>query len=642
MLMTLCHAWNGIAAERAHEGLLDLSHWNFNQGDIALLQGDWDFYHNQLLSPSEVTKGQRTGTFPVPGTWNKALGTCCGEATYRLLITVGKVEPLGIEIPYMSTATKIFVNGQEFYASGEVGRSEEMSKPSRKSDTLLLPEAKTLEIVMQISNHHHARGGTWRAPRIGNFQQLQRDIRLSSFFEITLIGGIWSIGIYHLTLFFLRREMVTIAFSFCCFAVGLRLSTTGYRLMEYVFDHVSWSMMFRLEYLTLYVVPPLIWFYIQQMFPKDIKPAWLFWSVIVSFGFIASLLLDPFQFTGMINSFFFYSSVVSLFLFFVVLRAVYRRRTAAITIAVGACGIIVAAVMDLVNMLFFSEYQTFVFHLGFLFFTICQSFAIAQIYNKIFVNLKREEEMRRHSYDQLAKVFYPHQLQMMQSGKPLEETMPTGQGHACVLAFDIVGSSRIEHIDVKDFLENSIKRCLSVIDEGYDSEKMTAQGYRIKEVGDGFLCSVGYPFKTPGNQSVASAAVLLAFRFIELFQDEVHRFSYKEPIHCCVGVAYDTIEGYFPRSGTLEYDVYGRSIILANRYEGMRHILFPQGVSSSLMIVQTKVWMSLTPELQQMFESYDLAEAGIHVRDDNDVSTLYFVRIPLTILSAVSSSQKVG
>ncbi|HET9240581.1 MAG TPA: 7TM diverse intracellular signaling domain-containing protein [Oligoflexus sp.] len=618
------------AAIPTQPGYLDLRKWNFARGDATFLQGHWEFFWMELLSPDEVKKRIPIQYFPMPATWHKQLKVCCGYATYHLRVDVGDAKDMALEIPHMSTAVKIFVNGVEFFKAGNVGTTEETSIPSRNSGILRLPDAGSYDIVVQISNFHHARGGTWRAMRIGSFESLTHTARMNQLIEIAFIGGIWAIGIYHLALFFLRREIVTIAFSFCCLAVGTRLSTVGTRIFEFFIDDLSWVTMFRMEYLSLYLCPPLIWFYVQRLFPDELKMRWVLVAIGSFVVLSCTLLLPSLTFTHLINWFFILGSGFSIWFILVIFRAVYLKRTAALTIAIGALAILLASVIDLINIFVFNELQAFFFHIGFLIFTICQSFAIAQIYDRFFQNLRVEEKMRRHSYNQLAKVFYPHQLHMMQQGKPLEETMPTGKSTACVLAFDIIGSSRIEHIHVKSFLENSIKRCLSIIDEGYDPEQLTATGYRIKEMGDGFLCSVGFPFRTPGMGNLANSSVQLALRFVQIFHEEARLFAYAEPIHCSIGIAYDTIEGYFPSTGTREYDVYGRSVILATRYEGMRRTIFPDGAPSSVIIIQRKVWMSLDAEMRERFKSFDLEGAGIQVRDDRDAKALYYVEIPST------------
>ena len=231
-----------------------------------------------------------------------------------------------------------------------------------------------------------------------------------------------------------------------------------------------------------------------------------------------------------------------------------------------------------------------------------------------------------HALDQLSKVFYPHQISQIRGGAILESTMPCGEANACVICFDLVGSTQIKHERVKEFFQDIFRRCDEVMVEGYDPGTMTASAYRVKQVGDGFICSVGYPLRSLTG-SMANDAVTLALRFYEVFSEEVVKFQYHEPIHCCMGMAMDQIASFFPAAGTKSYDLYGRGLALATRYEHMRKALFPHNPAQSLLIIQECVFASLGPDLRLRFERIDLAAEKVVVRDDPDARCLFVARL---------------
>jgi hypothetical protein len=234
-----------------------------------------------------------------------------------------------------------------------------------------------------------------------------------------------------------------------------------------------------------------------------------------------------------------------------------------------------------------------------------------------------EQKAKAHSYDQLTKVFYPHQLAMIKSGSQLEETMPTHPGEACVISFDIISSSSIQHQNAKDFFHRVFRRCNEIMMEGYDGRELQAGAYRIKELGDGFLCSVGYPFRST-HASMAQGAYELALKFHKAFQEEVQNFNYGEPIHCGIGIAMDGIAGFYPESGAREYDLYGRAIILATRYEGMRKVLLRNGPAQSILSLQERVYLNLESNAQEECEIFDLKLHHEVVRDDPDAQRVYY------------------
>lgn len=261
------------------------------------------------------------------------------------------------------------------------------------------------------------------------------------------------------------------------------------------------------------------------------------------------------------------------------------------------------------------------------------SYALAFPLESIFFSaalIVRQRESERlvvnqnqHLLSQLEKVIYRHQLNEIKRGKELELTMPTTTSQACVLSFDIVGSSKIHHVNAKDFFRNTFTRCNEIISDGYDGESLKAAAYRIKEMGDGFLCSVGYPFaalsKNPANDSID-----LAKRFARILKEEAEMLHSETPISCGMGIALDTITGFYPEAGTKEYDLYGQAIVLATRYEGLRKTLFEAEKGRSVLIIQEKVYQSLDPSHRAGFIAMDLKELGVVVRDDPAAVKLYY------------------
>ncbi|HET9240824.1 MAG TPA: 7TM diverse intracellular signaling domain-containing protein [Oligoflexus sp.] len=239
--------------------------------------------------------------------------------------------------------------------------------------------------------------------------------------------------------------------------------------------------------------------------------------------------------------------------------------------------------------------------------------------NNKFAQQKKEND---HVLEQLQKIVYPHQLEKIREGRTLEETMPTGKAEACVLAFDIIASSRIQHEKVKDFIEQAIELCVSTMYDRYDAKRLAADAYRIKVLGDGFLCSIGFPFPIPDGGSIDEAAVRLALRMVATFRQVVKEFNYHEPIYCAIGLAHGSIEAYYPMIGTKEYDLYGPAIILATRYEQLRKQLFSPE-EAHCIILQERVYERLTPELQAAFSCIDLKSRQLRVRDDDHAQRVY-------------------
>ncbi len=232
-----------------------------------------------------------------------------------------------------------------------------------------------------------------------------------------------------------------------------------------------------------------------------------------------------------------------------------------------------------------------------------------------------------HAFDQLKKIIYPHQLERIMDGQQLEQTMPVGKALAAVIAFDIVASSQVEHDTIQEFMRQLFARCHALMMKNYQPLTLEANAYRIKETGDGFLCSIGYPFKAAEGKPLVDVAVSLAQEFVRVFSNCLTDFPSLQHLTCCCGVALDRVESFFPKQGVQVYDLYGRAIVLATRYEALRKELRIFTKESSYILLQDRVYQNLSDARIADFERMALAAIGLKARDDADAVACYFQRI---------------
>ena len=144
------------------------------------------------------------------------------------------------------------------------------------------------------------------------------------------------------------------------------------------------------------------------------------------------------------------------------------------------------------------------------------------------------------------------------------------------------------------------------------------KGFMIKEMGDGFLCSVGYPFQPAQSLKPSESAVILAEEMMDLFSRTLGNMDCQSPIHCSIGLASGYVKGYFSKSGSIRYDLWGESLIHATRYEALRKTLFARNIleKSSIVTLQYKLYEDLDPSVRSTFQTLDLKEYGLYIRDD--------------------------
>jgi len=202
-------------APKAVKGVLDLSDWDLKKDGPVDLIGEYEFYWMQHLLPedfSKTTPSEKTEFIKVPGYWaGYKLGgkelPGHGYVTYRLNVVLNKQEePLALRTVEISNAYTIYVNGQRVGSLGQAGKNRETTVP-RQFPQIVDFEHKTnqMEIIIQVSNFHHRRGGIWEVIQLGREKDMRKAQERRLSFDLLLIGSIFLMALYHLGLFIVRK-----------------------------------------------------------------------------------------------------------------------------------------------------------------------------------------------------------------------------------------------------------------------------------------------------------------------------------------------------------------------------------------------------------------------------------------------------
>ena len=209
------------------------------------------------------------------------------------------------------------------------------------------------------------------------------------------------------------------------------------------------------------------------------------------------------------------------------------------------------------------------------------SLVVTKIYElkvELFVatSSEKDESAKKESHvlSEMRKLVYPHMVNLIESGKELNETMPVGSNKAYALYFNVCGSSKVSHELFDQTMQTFMGKCVDLMMRGYNTKKLESTAYKARQTEDGFLCTVGFPFSTPKKSRGAEVALELAEKFVEIFDIEIAKLEYPEEIFCSVGICWDQIEGYFPEHGIGQYDLKGKAISRAPRYEAYRKLVF--------------------------------------------------------------------
>jgi len=289
---------------QSEKGTLDLSDIRISETPVKLT-GEWAFYWHELLEPDDIhtreaEKHDQERWIDLPRSWlgyaldDQKLGST-GYATYRLNIRLADEESherLALRMPSIFQSYRLWINGELLAAIGEVGESGESVTPRLATKLVFFqPESDTVELVMQVANFHHHRGGITKFIELGGSDRMAFRTNLKIACEMFITASLMMIGLYHLLLFFLRRkDKAPLYFGLLTFSLSIRSLLVGEIILTMIWPACPWELQFKIEYLILSSCGYLTTRYARCIFPL-IVPRWFLRSSEAATGLLCALVI---------------------------------------------------------------------------------------------------------------------------------------------------------------------------------------------------------------------------------------------------------------------------------------------------------------------------------------------------------------
>lgn len=404
-----------IEENQIENGILDFSNIDILNHNIIGLEGDVEFYWQKLLTPSDFkndTTLRPDGYIKIPGVWNKfeidgeKIGGF-GYATYRFVINVQEEGNYGIRIIEFDTAYKIWANSTHVASAGVVGTSKESSKPDWKRNELLVQSHdKKIEVIIQISNFTHRKGGAEDRMYFGSADSILTNKNRQILISALLLGILLMLSLYHFVLYLFRpTEISVIIFSVLCFFMSLRLMATGEKLLIDMFPNINWFLAIRIEYLSYKIALPLLFAFFYYFF-KEYIPRWIVKTTFIFAAiFCLIVLFTPvriFSYTPLV-----YQVLVAfdaVYMFYVLIKASIDKKENALIFLTGYVLFLGILINDI---LFYNKIinTSFMMHLGLFILAVSQSFLVSRDYAYTFYNNEAlSQRLEKYNRELEAKV----------------------------------------------------------------------------------------------------------------------------------------------------------------------------------------------------------------------------------------------
>lgn len=277
--------------------ILDLSAHDFNK-DGHSLSGKWEFYWNQLLSPTDFSTALPFEDISVPQSWSRLGHPLLGVATYRLrLLLPDQQQGLALFFPVIDASSKIWINGTLIKETGVVSADRQVYQPRLMSAFVPLPEkTKSIDLIVQVANFSYTHAGIGGSSRIDRSSTLVERMNRTNGVENFFSGSLIALFIYQVILYFLfQRGKPYLWLALICLSVALRslIIHGGSFLLPNLFPQVSWEIWKKIEYGGVYAVSALFPLYVYHLFPdfSPRKPIRVF--VIVALALVALVIVTP-------------------------------------------------------------------------------------------------------------------------------------------------------------------------------------------------------------------------------------------------------------------------------------------------------------------------------------------------------------
>ncbi|WP_261301546.1 sensor histidine kinase [Paenibacillus andongensis] len=385
----------------AVKGILDLSKWNWEYSGLAKLDGEWELVWSKFLTPDEFGRSSYNSSptyAQVPKEW-KGLRIDGGQlsnqgyATYRLRIRTDSADigkDMGLYVPSVATAYKLWIDGRLAAVNGVVGTSKEEMVPANfpKPVFFHLQRSQT-ELVIQVSNFVQRKGGLWEAFRLGNSQEViyEREKEMTS--QLLIVGSLFTMGLYHMGLFLARRkDKSPLVFGFFSFAIGIRTMVTGQTLVAYLFPHISWEIQVHMEYLSASLSMIMFALFVYYRYPAEMHKGLrnLFVGVLLAYSLFV-LVTHASVYTYTMLHFQLVILALIGYALYVFVRAFMRKREGA---RLNMAAVVVFLVFALNDVLFDNRIiaNGHLVQVGMLFYVFMESVNLSHQFSKSFARVE--------------------------------------------------------------------------------------------------------------------------------------------------------------------------------------------------------------------------------------------------------------
>jgi len=347
-----------LAKQSDSSSSIDFSDQEQSKEFYTDLDGDWNFFDKELLTPDEV-KGQvrkgRNNIVSLPDSFEAQTGEINSFGTYSTTINVPEEyvgETLAIHIPFEYSAYTLYIDDTVVAKNGVVGQDAASHDAEMAPKTgYFIVESNEVLLTMQLSSFDHIRGGFENSIYLGEASVVAQKFNMNMLGTLFMNGSIFIIGLF-MVLFALyrrrRQELVFFIFGMFAMLISARALFAVPFYYTLLFLDMSWLWGTRLEYILteatsmFYVI--LLWKWHEKEFSKKV----MYGLVGVHLALIiTTLFTQPVFFQALFFNVFYLTVPTFFYMIYVIFRSIRNNNKNAKVNLIG---------MGLIFLAFFNDF----------------------------------------------------------------------------------------------------------------------------------------------------------------------------------------------------------------------------------------------------------------------------------------------
>lgn len=249
-----------------NNGKVNLSDYNTDNGDVAYLTGEWEFYWQKFLVTNHLKNAHPDLIVHVPSPWTtyKINGKHLqngGYASYRAVVTgFSAADPVIINVPNLAAAYRVFIDGVCVFSSGNVSAVPTETASNMYFSPIPLfslgnSKSGTHEIVIEVSCAYTS--GLTASPTLCSYHTYQSHNSGAVALRFLLIGAVVFFAliavIYNRTI---KDGPKIFWLIVLCVSLTLRMliCNEGYMVAHNIFLNLDYEIMNSLIYVSTYII----------------------------------------------------------------------------------------------------------------------------------------------------------------------------------------------------------------------------------------------------------------------------------------------------------------------------------------------------------------------------------------------------